>query len=286
MAASATEHDPVLQARAFPASVACGCRAPQRDGAATRVGAATCRVTRVAFLRACTAVSSDGSIGCEAVYEGAPEENVLTALAQTREVDDDRALAEALSMTHHVFPGPRARDVPPVDAEEQIRRASAAGTDPRVVRPAVAHRGPLPRRRPARRGRVDRATPVPPRWASPRTGFIVACMDVMRLIRAGRLVRRRSAIALPAARSPSVMRTRPATTPPSCSWSAGCRGVTPNSRTWCRNHGVREPRGPRIRVQGLYGHGAAAAAGSRKPERALKPLLDIGISDCSGPAAG
>jgi tetratricopeptide (TPR) repeat protein len=188
-AASAAAHDPVLHARAVlglggvwvhehrNATVRQRVLAQQR--AALRALPSTARV-----LRSRLSVR----LAAEAVYEGAPEENVLGALAVARSVGDDRALAEALSLTHHAFLAPEHAAFRLSLAEEQIRTASAAGdgilalfgllwlTADRYLLgdPNAAAALTELRQRSAAMGIAT-------------TGFIVTCMDVMRLIRAGNL---------------------------------------------------------------------------------------------------
>jgi tetratricopeptide (TPR) repeat protein len=127
-------------------------------------------------------------LAAEAVYEGDDVSVVLDALAETRKLGDHGAIAEALSLTHHAMLGPEHAIQRLELAEEQIAVASSAGDgilalfgelwrttdlyllgDPRADRSLTELR--------QRSATLGVAT----------TGYIVACMDVMRLIRAGRL---------------------------------------------------------------------------------------------------
>jgi tetratricopeptide (TPR) repeat protein len=140
--------------------------------------------------------SSEHSLRCrlrvrlaaEAVYEGAGVENVLDALNQTRALDDPHALADALSLTHHALLSPEHAAMRLPLAEEQITMASAAGdgilalfgllwrtTDLYLLGDPNAERSLTElRQRSATLGTAS-------------TSYIVTCMDVMRLIRAGKL---------------------------------------------------------------------------------------------------
>ncbi|GAB3894960.1 hypothetical protein GCM10029964_074160 [Kibdelosporangium lantanae] len=188
-AASAASHDPVLHARAVlglggvwvhehrNATVRQRVLAQQR--AALRALPPSERVLRSRLTV---------RLAAEAVYEGAPEDNVLDALAVARSVGDDRALAEALSLTHHAFLAPEHGTFRLSLAEEQIRTASAAGdgilalfgllwlTADRYLLGEPDAEAALTELR-QRSAAMGVAT----------TGYIVACMDVMRLIRAGNL---------------------------------------------------------------------------------------------------
>ena len=63
----------------------------------------------------------------EAVYEGAPLDAVLVAVEGVRALADDTALAEALSLLHHVQLGPRWAKSRLAVAEEIIRLAARGG---------------------------------------------------------------------------------------------------------------------------------------------------------------
>jgi hypothetical protein len=127
-------------------------------------------------------------LAAEAVYEGAPEQAVLDALAETRATGDDAALADALSLTHHALLAPEHAAARMALAEEQIVAASAAGdailslfgllwltTDRYLLGDPNAERS------------LDELRQRSAALGVASTGYIVACMDVMRLIRAGRL---------------------------------------------------------------------------------------------------
>ncbi|MEV4316265.1 AAA family ATPase [Actinocrispum sp. NPDC049592] len=127
-------------------------------------------------------------LAAEAVYEGAPEQAVLDALEETRQVGDDWALADALSLAHHALLAPEHAHARMALAQEQIEAASAAGdailslfgllwltADRYLVGDPLAERSLNElRQRSAALGVAS-------------IGYIVAAMDVMRLIRAGRL---------------------------------------------------------------------------------------------------
>lgn len=127
-------------------------------------------------------------LAAEAVYEGKPVQNVLNALAHTRSAGDQRALAESLSLTHHAILGPEHAAIRLPMAEAQIAVASAAGdgilalfgllwrtTDLYLLGDPDADRSLTELRQRAEALGVAAAS------------YIVSCMDVMRLIRAGRL---------------------------------------------------------------------------------------------------
>jgi tetratricopeptide (TPR) repeat protein len=190
-AAEAAEqaHDPVLLARAAlglgGAWVHEHRNAAVRKHVLARQEAALCALPdEERALRCRLAVR----LAAEAVYEGEPVDEVLAALARTRAVGDTRALAEALSLTHHSILGPEHREIRLPLAQEQIVVASAAGDgiltlfgllwrtidlylsgDPDAERSLTELR--------------QRSTTL----GVASVNFIVACMDVMRLIRAGRL---------------------------------------------------------------------------------------------------
>lgn len=127
-------------------------------------------------------------LAAEAVYEGGPVDAVLDALAQARTVGDARTLAEALSLTHHALLGPEHAELRCPLAEELITAGSAAGdgvlalfgllwrtVDLYLAGDPHAERSLTELRQRAHALGVG------------AVGFVVACMDVMRLIRAGRL---------------------------------------------------------------------------------------------------
>ncbi len=127
-------------------------------------------------------------LAAEAVYEGAPVAEVLDALTQARALGDDRALAESLSLTHNALLAPEHVSTRALLAEQQIAAASRAGDG------LLALFGLLWRT-------VDRyllGDPEADRSLAElhqradvlevaAVGYTVAGMDVMRLIRAGRL---------------------------------------------------------------------------------------------------
>ncbi|WP_439657638.1 ATP-binding protein [Lentzea sp. HUAS TT2] len=127
-------------------------------------------------------------LAAEAVYEGAPVQQVLDALDRTRATGDPHAVADALSLAHHALLSPEHAAMRLPLAEEQIAAASAAGdgilalfgllwrtTDLYMLGDPEAERSLTElRQRSATLGVAS-------------TGYIVACMDVMRQIRAGRL---------------------------------------------------------------------------------------------------
>lgn len=127
-------------------------------------------------------------LAAEAVYEGGEVAAVLDALAHARTLGDDGALAECLSLTHHALLAPEhARDRLPL-AEQQIAAASAAGDATlalfgllwRTVDRYLLGDPEADRSLAELRQRADAL-------GAAAVSYIVSCMDVMRLIRAGRL---------------------------------------------------------------------------------------------------
>jgi tetratricopeptide (TPR) repeat protein len=127
-------------------------------------------------------------LAAEAVYEGGPVEQVVTALARARASGDARVLAEALSLTHNAMLGPEHAATRLPLAEELIVVASSAGdgilalfgllwrtTDLYLLGDPDAERSLTELRQ--RSAAMGVAT----------AHYVVVCMDVMRLIRAGRL---------------------------------------------------------------------------------------------------
>ena len=127
-------------------------------------------------------------LAAEAAYEGEPVEAVLDALARTRELGATRALADALSLTHHALLAPEHAHRRLPLAQEQIAVASAAGdgllalfgllwrtVDLYLLGDPDADRSLTELRQ--RSSALGVAT----------VNYIVACIEVMRLIRAGRL---------------------------------------------------------------------------------------------------
>jgi hypothetical protein len=127
-------------------------------------------------------------LAAEAVYIGAPLEPVLAALAETRRLGDRQALAEALSLTHHALLRPdHAADRLPL-AEELVAVAAAVG-DGVLVLMGLCWRAvdlfglgdPGAERALADlRARADVL-------GSRSILYVVSAMDVMLLIRSGRL---------------------------------------------------------------------------------------------------
>ncbi len=124
----------------------------------------------------------------ERVYDGGPIAEVLAAVSSARSVGDDGVLAEALSLCHHALLSPEHTGERLAVADELISAASAAGRDVlalvglcwRTV--DLFHLGdPMAERSLADlRDRADRLS-------CHGVLFIVAAMDVMLLIRAGKL---------------------------------------------------------------------------------------------------
>lgn len=126
-------------------------------------------------------------LAAEAVYEGAPVPEVLEALDRTRATGDAHAVADALSLTHHALLSPEHAEMRLPLAEEQIAAASTAGdgilalfgllwrtTDLYLLGDPAAERSLTElRQRSATLGVAS-------------TGYIVTCIEVMRLIRSGR----------------------------------------------------------------------------------------------------
>lgn len=127
-------------------------------------------------------------LAAEAVYDGAAIEPVLDALAAARQLGDPRVLAEALSNSHHAMLAPEHLDDRRSLAEELIRVASAAGDDLRVLSGLLwkvvnmFHAGD--RRAPRVLDELRRRTDA---IGCRSISYIVAAIDVMQLIRDGRL---------------------------------------------------------------------------------------------------
>jgi tetratricopeptide (TPR) repeat protein len=127
-------------------------------------------------------------LAAEAVYEGESVDTVLDALAMARALDDPGALAEALSLTHHALLAPDHAEMRLSLADEQIVAASAAGDGIRALFGLLWRTVDLyllgdPDAERALAELRQRSTAL--RVAT--VDYIVACIDVMRLIRAGRL---------------------------------------------------------------------------------------------------
>jgi tetratricopeptide (TPR) repeat protein len=127
-------------------------------------------------------------LAAEAYYEGGSVQAVLDALTETRASGDEHALAEALSLTHHAMLAPEHAVERMALAEEQIVAASAAGdgmlalvgllwltADRYLLGDPDAERSLTELRQQS--AALGVAT----------TAYLVTCMDVMHLIRAGRL---------------------------------------------------------------------------------------------------
>lgn len=127
-------------------------------------------------------------LAAEAVYEGGPVQAVLDALAKARAVDDARTLAEALSLTHHALLGPEHTEIRLRLAGELIVVGSEAGDGVlalfgllwRTVDLYLAGDPDAERSLTELRQRTDTLSVA-------TVGYVVACIDVMRLIRAGHL---------------------------------------------------------------------------------------------------
>ena len=127
-------------------------------------------------------------LAAEAVYDDAPVEPVFAALAEARQVGDPRAVAEALSLSHHALLAPEHLAVRTPIAEELISVAAASGDSLRVLfgllwkAVDLYHAGDPAADRTLAELR-QRADAVGCRSIC----YIVAAIDVMRLIRDGRL---------------------------------------------------------------------------------------------------
>ena len=130
----------------------------------------------------------DVRLAAEAVYDSDPVEPVIDALAVARELGDPHVLAEALSLSHHALLAPEHLcDRLPI-ADELIGVASASGDSLRVLfgllwkAVDLYHAGDVAADRTLAELR-QRADAVGCRSIS----YVVAAIDVMRLIRDGRL---------------------------------------------------------------------------------------------------
>ena len=130
----------------------------------------------------------DVRLAAEAVYDAAPVTPVFAALAAARELGDPHVLAEALSLSHHALLAPEHLcDRLPI-ADELIGVASASGDSLRVLfgllwkAVDLYHAGDVAADRTLAELR-QRADAVGCRSIS----YVVAAIDVMRLIREGRL---------------------------------------------------------------------------------------------------
>jgi hypothetical protein len=127
-------------------------------------------------------------LAAEAAYDGAPVDDVLAALEEVRAASDDRAIAQGLSLTHHVLLAPEHLAQRRALADELVDVASTAGDGLLVLFGLMwrtvdrYHAGdPSADRSLAELG--ERAAAVGCRSIQ----FIVEAMGVMRLVRAGRL---------------------------------------------------------------------------------------------------
>ncbi len=127
-------------------------------------------------------------LAAEAVYDGEPVEPVVAALDRARRVDDDRVLAEALSLTHHALLAPEHLEWRLALADELITVAGRVGDDLRVlfgllwraVDLFLAGEASAVRRLSELRIRADAI-------GCRSISYVVAAIDVMQLIRDGRL---------------------------------------------------------------------------------------------------
>ena len=127
-------------------------------------------------------------LAAEAVYDGGAVEPVRAALAKARRVGEPRVLAEALSLSHHALLAPEFLDERLPLAEELIAVASHCGDQLRTLfgllwRAVDLYLGGDARSERAQAELRDRADAVGCRSIS----YVVAAIDVMRLIREGRL---------------------------------------------------------------------------------------------------
>jgi tetratricopeptide (TPR) repeat protein len=127
-------------------------------------------------------------LAVEDVYRGGPVDNALSVLDATRRLGDGPVLAEALSLCHHVLLTPRHTRARPALADEQIAVASAAGEGMlalvglcwRTVDAFHIGDGRAPQLLAELRERADFMGCL-------SVLYIVEAMEVMLLIRAGRL---------------------------------------------------------------------------------------------------
>ena len=128
-------------------------------------------------------------LAAEAVYDGAAVEPVLAALDRARGIDDDHALAEALSLTHHALLAPEHLDRRLGIADELVTVAARCGDELRVlfgllwksVDQLLAGDATAERTLSELRTRAHAV-------GCRSIGYVVAAIDVMRLIRSGRLL--------------------------------------------------------------------------------------------------
>ncbi len=127
-------------------------------------------------------------LAAEAVYDGAPVGPVFETLAVARQLGDPRALAEALSLSHHALLAPEHLAERLAIADDLIRVATSAGDSLRVLFGLLwkavdqFHGGDVAAVRTLNELR-HRADAVGCRTVS----YMVSAIDVMRTIREGRL---------------------------------------------------------------------------------------------------
>ncbi|EIV90804.1 AAA family ATPase [Frankia sp. QA3] len=127
-------------------------------------------------------------LAAESVYDGATPARALAALAEVRATGDAPALAEALSLTHHAMLGPEHNLVKLALVQELLTVAASAGDGMLALLGLLwrtvdlFHLGDARAERSLAELRV-RADAL----ACQSVLYIVAAMDVMRLVRAGRL---------------------------------------------------------------------------------------------------
>ncbi len=166
---------------------------PSADGEATGAGAGAASVPalrQVVSLRGRLAVR----LAAESVYDGATPARALAELAAIRATGDAAALAEALSLTHHAMLGPEHNPVKLALAQELLTVAASSGDGMLALLGLLwrtvdlFHLGDARAERSLAelRARADAL-------ACQSVLYIVAAMDVMRLVRAGRLAQAEAA---------------------------------------------------------------------------------------------
>ena len=128
-------------------------------------------------------------LAAEAVYDGGPVSAVLEALDAARQCDDAHALAESLSLTHHVLLDAQHTDRRLALADELIAVASAAGEGVLALLGLCFRAVDLFHLGDARSTRALADLRAQADTLGCRSIlYIVATLDVMLLVRAGRLV--------------------------------------------------------------------------------------------------
>jgi tetratricopeptide (TPR) repeat protein len=130
----------------------------------------------------------EARLAAEAVYDGADVEPVFAAVAAARKLGDPRVLAEVLSLSHHALLAPEHLDARLPIADELIAVASQCGDELRTlfgllwktVDHYLAGEGNAERTLLELRERVEAV-------GCRCIAYVVAAIDVMRLIREGRL---------------------------------------------------------------------------------------------------